>query len=312
MAENQSIRKARQDATQYLQEITAYVEPADKLTEKDLLASVAINETVEYCERLMSGTVQHNCMKREIARFKENPQAFVEGFLRSKSEEERSSYQKLAQQYLRAAELYLQDHPDLKQYFTKIGEIHENFHGWRAMSDPQKISVCTEYSYQATVERCRRMGNTDMYNCLEVPVPKTDTVCSDPAATLEAARQSLNLKLLELGKLHQAFREEENVRTIKVCADVAWERRGRPVTTGGKEIPEETLSLIHREKKKICTEAKNLEEAQKKWEEESAQFVKSYPHREYRDPHFQKIAQEAGKSLDWSKVITESKLGKFM
>lgn len=165
------------------------------------------------------------------------------------------------------------------------------------MSDSKKISVCTEYSYQATVERCRRMGNTDMYNCHEVPVPKDDTVCSDPAVTLEAAQQSLNLKLLQLGKLHQAFREKENAQTVKVCSDVAWERKGRLVTTGGKDIPEKTLPLIHREKKGICEEAESLEEASNKWEQEAVQYAKSYPHREYRDPRFQKIADDARKKL---------------
>lgn len=128
MTDSATVQKAKQEAGQYLQELAAYMEPADKLTVEDLLADIAEEEEVNYCEKSrMGGTAQHRCMDEAIARFKKSPQAFVEKYLRFKSEEQRSIYQKMAEQYLNAATFYLQFLQDRNRYFEKTAEVHENF-----------------------------------------------------------------------------------------------------------------------------------------------------------------------------------------
>ena len=115
------------EVSKYRQELAGYMEPFDKLTADDLLAEIVSNEAVEYCEKLMGGTVQHLCMNRESSSFKENPKAFVENFLRPKNDWTRSVYTKMAKEYLKAAEFYLDVIQDSNRYFQETSQIHENF-----------------------------------------------------------------------------------------------------------------------------------------------------------------------------------------
>lgn len=177
----------------------------------------------------------------------------------------------------------------------------------------QKISVCTQYHFEEPEERCRRMGNTDMESCHTVMIPKSDAICSDPQNSLEAAQRALDLKLLECGKSLRAFREEENARTIKFCADIDWERKGRFVTTGGNGIPEKTEPLIHREGEEICGEGSSLEVAGLRWEASAIEFVQGRLHYRYSNTALQKVAEETVKAeSERLRALSDSKAWRFL
>lgn len=90
-------------------QIAGYFKPVDVLTAEDLLAEIALNETIEYCETSrMGGTAQHRCMQNEQTRFQKDPKAFVADFLRSKNDWKQAIYKKMSEKYLYADPFQIQ------------------------------------------------------------------------------------------------------------------------------------------------------------------------------------------------------------
>lgn len=149
MADVRNMQDKRSEAEQYLQKLMAYTEPVDQLNRDDLLAEIALNEDItKYCFRdgAMSRMTKP-CIDQATSRLKSDAASFINEFFQMKSETKINLYKKMADAYLKAAEVYLGRQHDLGGYFTEISNIWEDFQGcfsllpnWENLSFADKIS----------------------------------------------------------------------------------------------------------------------------------------------------------------------------
>lgn len=149
MAEVGTIQKKRSEAEQYLQDLMAHTGPVDKLNRDDLVAEIAVSETVSnYCFTDGAASMRTiPCMDRITTRLKSDAPSFIDEFFQGKSESAKNTYRKMADAYLKSAEVYLGQRYDKNGYHAKTANIWMDFQvcfsllpNWENLSFSEKLS----------------------------------------------------------------------------------------------------------------------------------------------------------------------------
>lgn len=167
------------------------------------------------------------------------------------------------------------------------------------MENTKKIQICNDIQRVTSREECPPMFNKlgAGPNCIIVSKGTTDTVCSEPAATVSEANASLDLKLLEVGKTVPGLKQSPvGGKFFRFCSLIHAARVERWVVTGEGESARQE-PLLHREQHEVCGEGKTLSEAEANRTLKAVEFATQHPYLRYRNLELQKVAEKEAERI---------------